>query len=173
MLLSPFGIRVAQHNPIGTQYVRILQTPAPKIPVEPGFQEALAALVGPDCPGLSANTITRLKSICQEEYEVWSKRSLVGHEYVFVWADGFYSNVRLEDDRVCLLALIGVTKEGRKELVAVWDGTRESELSWLEVHHDLKRRGLTIAPKLAIGDRASGFWAALRKEWPSTRKQRC
>lgn len=79
----------------------------------------------------------------------------------------------MKDDRVCLLVLIGVTKEGRKELVAVWDGTRESELSWLEVLRDLKRRGLTNAPKLAIGDGALGFWAALRKEWPSTREQRC
>lgn len=137
------------------------------------FQEALQALVGPDCPGLSANTITRLKSVWQEEYDVWSKRSLVGKEYVYVWADGISSNVRLEDDRVCLLVLIGVTKEGQKELVAVWDGTRESELSWLEVLRDLKRRGLTIAPKLAVGDGALGFWAALRQEWPSTREQRC
>jgi len=137
------------------------------------FQEALQALVGPKCPGLSANTITRLKSVWQEEYEVWSKRSLAGKEYVYIWADGIYSNVRLTDDKVCLLVLIGVTKEGRKELLAVWDGTRESELSWLEVIRDLKRRGLAIAPKLAIGDGALGFWAALRKEWPSTREQRC
>ena len=137
------------------------------------FQEALQALVGPECPGLSATTITRLKSVWQEEYDVWSKRSLVGKEYVYVWADGLYSNVRLADDKVCLLVLIGVTKEGRKELLAVWDGTRESELSWLEVIRDLKRRGLAIAPKLAIGDGGLGFWAALRKEWPSTREQRC
>jgi putative transposase len=137
------------------------------------FQEALAALVGPECPGLSANTIVRLKSVWQEEYDVWSKRSLAGQEYVYIWADGIYSNVRLEDDKVCLLVLIGVTKEGRKELLAVWDGHRESELSWLEVLRDLKRRGLAIAPKLAVGDGALGFWAALRKEWPSTREQRC
>lgn len=137
------------------------------------FQEALSALVGPECPGLSANTIVRLKSVWQDEYEVWSKRSLAGKEYVYVWADGIYSNVRLEDDKVCLLVLIGVTKEGQKELIAVWDGHRESELSWLEVLRDLKRRGLAIAPKLAIGDGALGFWAALRKEWPSTREQRC
>jgi transposase-like protein len=130
-------------------------------------------LVGPECPGLSANTIVRLKSVWQEEYEVWSKRSLAGQEYVYVWADGIYSNVRLEDDKVCLLVLIGVTKEGKKELLAVWDGHRESELSWLEVLRDLKRRGLAIAPKLAVGDGALGFWAALRKEWPSTREQRC
>lgn len=137
------------------------------------FQEALSALVGPECPGLSANTIVRLKSVWQDEYDVWSKRSLAGKEYVYVWADGIYSNVRLEDDKVCLLVLIGVTKEGQKELIAVWDGHRESELSWLEVLRDLKRRGLAIAPKLAIGDGALGFWAALRQEWPSTREQRC
>ena len=137
------------------------------------FQEALQALVGPECPGLSANTITRLKSVWQAEYDVWSKRSLTDKEYVYVWADGIYSNVRLESDKVCLLVLIGVTKEGKKELLAVWDGHRESELSWLEVIRDLKRRGLSIAPKLAVGDGALGFWAALRKEWPSTREQRC
>ena len=137
------------------------------------FQEALQALVGPECPGLSANTITRLKSIWQGEYDVWSKRSLADKEYVYLWADGIYSNVRLESDKVCLLVLIGVTTAGKKELLAVWDGLRESELSWLEVIRDLKRRGLAIAPKLAVGDGALGFWAALRKEWPSTREQRC
>ena len=138
-----------------------------------GFQEALQALVGPECPGLSANTITRLKEVWQQEYDVWSKRSLAGKEYVYVWADGIYSNVRLEDDRVCLLVLIGVTKEGQKELLAVEAGHRESEESWKDVLRDLKRRGLAIAPKLAVGDGALGFWAALRKEWPSTREQRC
>ena len=137
------------------------------------FQEALQALVGPECPGLSANTITRLKSLWQGEYDVWSKRSLADKEYVYLWADGIYSNVRLESDKVCLLVLIGVTTAGKKELLAVWDGLRESELSWLEVIRDLKRRGLAIAPKLAVGDGALGFWAALRKEWPSTREQRC
>ena len=138
-----------------------------------GFQEALQALVGPECPGLSANTITRLKEVWQQEYDVWSKRSLAGKEYVYVWADGIYSNVRLEDDRVCLLVLIGVTTAGQKELLAVEAGHRESEESWKDVLRDLKRRGLAIAPKLAVGDGALGFWAALRKEWPSTREQRC
>ena len=138
-----------------------------------GFQEALQALLGPDCPGLSANTIVRLKEVWQGEYDVWSKRSLVGKEYVYVWADGIHSNVRLEDDKVCLLVLIGVTKEGQKELLAVESGFRESKDSWLEVLRDLKRRGLAIAPKIAVGDGALGFWAALREEWPSTREQRC
>ena len=98
-----------------------------------GFQEALQALVGPECPGLSANTITRLKEVWQQEYDVWSKRSLAGKEYVYVWADGIYSNVRLEDDRVCLLVLIGVTTAGQKELLAVEAGHRESEESWDEL----------------------------------------
>ena len=129
--------------------------------------------MGPDCPGLSANTIVRLKEVWQGEYDVWSKRSLVGKEYVYVWADGIHSNVRLEADKVCLLVLIGVTKEGQKELLAVESGFRESKDSWLEVLRDLKRRGLAIAPKLAVGDGALGFWAALREEWPSTREQRC
>lgn len=133
----------------------------------------MQALLGPDCPGLSANTIVRLKEVWQGEYDVWSKRSLVGKEYVYVWADGIHSNVRLEDDKVCLLVLIGVTKEGQKELLAVESGFRESKDSWLEVLRDLKRRGLAIAPKIAVGDGALGFWAALREEWPSTREQRC
>ena len=95
------------------------------------FQEALPALVGPECPGLSANTITRLKSVWQEEYDVWSKHSLADKEYVYVWADGIYSNVRLESDKVCLLVLIGVTKAGKKELLAVWDGlARANSRGW-------------------------------------------
>ncbi len=114
-----------------------------------------------------------MKSVWQEEYDVWSKRSLTDKEYVDLCADGIYSNVRLESDKVCLLLLIGITKAGQKELLAVWDGQHESELSWLEVIRDLKRRCLTVASELAVGDGALGFWAALRKAWPSTREQRC
>lgn len=137
------------------------------------FSEALSALLGPDSPGLSATTITRLVSAWQEEHREWSKRSLEGKEYVYVWADGIYTNVRLEEDRVCMLVLMGATKDGKKELIAVASGFRESEQSWTELLLDLKARGLTIAPKLAIGDGALGFWAALRKIYPETQEQRC
>jgi transposase-like protein len=137
------------------------------------FSEALAALLGPDSPGLSATTITRLVSAWQEEHREWSKRSLEGKEYVYVWADGIYTNVRLEEDRVCMLVLIGATKDGKKELIAAAAGYRESEQSWTELLLDLKARGLVIAPKLAIGDGALGFWKALRKIYPTTREQRC
>jgi transposase-like protein len=137
------------------------------------FSEALAALLGPDSPGLSATTITRLVSAWQEEHREWSKRSLEGKEYVYVWADGIYTNVRLEEDRVCMLVLMGATKEGKKELIAVASGFRESEQSWTELLMDLQARGLVIAPKLAIGDGALGFWKALRKIYPTTREQRC
>lgn len=137
------------------------------------FSEALSALLGPDSPGLSATTITRLVSVWQEEHRQWSKRSLEGKEYVYVWADGIYTNVRLEEDRVCMLVLMGATKEGKKELIAVTSGYRESEQSWTELLLDLRARGLVIDPKLAIGDGALGFWKALRKIYPTTREQRC
>jgi putative transposase len=137
------------------------------------FSEALSALLGPDSPGLSATTVTRLVSHWQEEHRQWSKRSLEGKEYVYVWADGLYTNVRLEEDKVCMLVLMGATKEGKKELIAVASGYRESEESWTELLLDLKARGLVIDPKLAIGDGALGFWKALRKIYPATREQRC
>lgn len=137
------------------------------------FNEALCALVGPSCPGLSATTVTRLKAVWEAEYEAWSKRSLTGKRYVYVWADGVYPNVRLEEDETCLLVLMGATPEGKKELIAVVAGFRESEQSWLEVLLDLKSRGLVYAPKLAIGDGSLGFWKALEKVFPKTRQQRC
>jgi putative transposase len=137
------------------------------------FQEALEALLGPDCPGLSATTVTRLKAVWEKEYDQWSKRSLVDKEYVYVWADGIHCNVRLEEDRLCLLVLIGATKDGRKELIAVADGYRESEQSWKALLLDVQARGLVIEPKLATGDGALGFWKALKKVWPKTRHQRC
>ena len=136
--------------------------------------EALQALLGPDCGGLSANTVVRLKQAWEAEYQEWSKRSLAGQEFVYVWADGIHCNIRLgEGDRQCLLVLIGATKDGHKHLLAVHDGVRESEQSWSELMLDLKRRGLTIDPKLAIGDGALGFWAAVRKLWPNVVEQRC
>jgi len=138
-----------------------------------GFQEALQSLLGADCPGLSASTITRLKAVWEDEYDEWSRRSLAGKRYVYVWADGIYSNIRLEDDRQCILVLMGATADGTKELIALQDGFRESEESWKELLLDLRSRGLADAPELAIADGALGFWAAVRKLWPATQEQRC
>jgi putative transposase len=138
-----------------------------------GFHEALQALLGPDCPGLSATTITRLKSVWEQEHEEWCKRSLEGKEYVYVWADGIHTNIRLEEDRQCILVLMGATKDGEKELLAMTDGHRESAQSWSELLLDVKRRGLTIDPKLAVGDGALGFWKAVAEVYPTTQEQRC
>jgi putative transposase len=137
------------------------------------FSEALKALVGPDCPGLSATTVTRLKGVWEQEFQEWNKRSLEGKQYVYVWADGVHFNIRLEEDRQCILVLMGATADGRKELIAVADGFRESEQSWKGLLLDVKARGLAIAPKLAIGDGALGFWKALKQIYPKTREQRC
>ncbi len=137
------------------------------------FSDALKALLGPAAPGLSATTVVRLKQVWHEEYESWSKRSLEGQRFVYLWADGIYSNIRLDDERQCLLVVIGAGADGRKQLLAVHDGFRESELSWTELLEDLKRRGLEVPPKLAVGDGGLGFWAALRKVYPTTREQRC
>lgn len=137
------------------------------------FQEALAALLGSDCPGLSATTIVRLKSAWEQEYQDWSSRSLIDKEYVYVWADGVHTNIRLEEDRQCILVLMGATKDGKKELIALNDGQRESAQSWSELLLGAKRRSLTIAPKLAIGDGALGFWKALAEVFPTTQEQRC
>ena len=138
-----------------------------------GFHEALQALLGPDCPGLSATTITRLKAGWEQEHQEWSQRSLVDKEYVYVWADGIHTTIRLEEDRQCILVLMGATKEGHKELIAMTDGHRESTQSWQELLLDVKRRGLVIDPKLAIGDGALGFWNALAQVFPTTSGQRC
>lgn len=138
------------------------------------FSDALAAILGKDAPGLSATTVTRLKAGWLDEYKEWSKRSLKGKRYVYFWADGIYSRVRLGDDeKQCMLVVMGATTGGTKELLAVEAGIRESELSWKEVLLDLKRRGLEIAPELAVGDGALGFWAAIDKVFPKTRRQRC
>ena len=136
------------------------------------FTDALAALVGKDAPGLSASTISRLKSIWQEDLEQWQKLDLSHKRYVYIWADGIYCNVRMEE-RQCLLVIIGATEEGKKELLAIDSGFRESELSWTELLLDLKHRGLKTAPELAIGDGALGFWKALTKVYHNTRWQRC
>jgi len=136
------------------------------------FSEALSALVGKDAPGLSASTISRLKEGWQDDLEEWQKRDLSHKRYVYIWADGIYCNVRMEEKQ-CLLVIIGATKDGRKELVALEGGFRESELSWTEVLVDLKHRGLREAPELAVGDGALGFWKALAKVYDTTRWQRC
>jgi putative transposase len=137
------------------------------------FSEALKALVGPDCPGLSATTVTRLKTVWEQEFQEWNKCSLQGKQYVYVWADGVHFNIRLEEDRQCILVLMGATADGKKELIAVVDGFRESEQSWKGLLLDVKGRGLVIDPKLAIGDGALGFWKALKQVYPTTRQQRC
>jgi len=137
------------------------------------FSEALESILGPNATGLSAANIVRLKEGWEKEYEAWSKRDLNGKRYVYLWADGIYFNVRLDKDRPCILVVMGALENGKKELVAVWDGERESKLSWLTVLRELKRRGLSDGPELAIGDGALGFWAALEEEYPETRQQRC
>ena len=137
------------------------------------FTEALQALLGPDCKGLSASAVTRLKQRWEQEQQAWSQRDLSGKHYVYVWADGVHFNVRLEEDRQCILVLMGATAEGKKELIAIADGYRESEQSWLSLLRDVKHRGLTIEPKLATGDGALGFWKALPQVYPTTRAQRC
>jgi putative transposase len=129
-------------------------------------------LLGPDAPGLSATTITRLKATWEGGHEVWSKRSLAGKRYAYVWADGVHFNIRLEADRQCILVLMGATADGRKGLIAVADGYREGEQSWKEVLLDCKARGLECEPSLAIGDGALGFWKAIARVWPSTEGQR-
>jgi putative transposase len=137
------------------------------------FGEALSDLVGLGAEGLSASTVTRLKTVWEEEFKEWNGRSLEGKQYVYVWADGVHFNVRLEEDRQCILVLMGATSEGKKELIAVADGYRESEQSWKELLLDVKARGLIVDPKLATGDGALGFWKALDQVYPLTRAQRC
>lgn len=136
------------------------------------FPEALGCL-GHDGSGLSATSVVRMKEIWEGEYENFSRRSLMGKRYVYLWADGIYFNIRLTDDRPCVLVLMGATEDGTKELIAMVDGERESEQSWLELLVDVKSRGLADAPMLATGDGALGFWKALRQVYPSTRHQRC
>jgi putative transposase len=140
------------------------------------FAEPLRALLGPQAKGISANSIVRMKRCWQDQWKDWSKRSLEDKKYVYVWADGIHFNIRLEDkgnNKQCILVLMGATETGKKELISVVDGYRESTQSWKELLLDVKQRGLTTAPKLAIGDGAMGFWAALRKVYPTTRIQRC
>jgi transposase-like protein len=122
--------------------------------------------------GLSAATITRLTAQWQDEARTFNSRSLTGSDYVYVWVDGIHLKVRLEQDKVCLLVIIGVRADGRKELVALADGFRESAESWADLLRDARRRGMT-APVLAVGDGALGFWKAVRDVFPETAEQRC
>jgi putative transposase len=140
------------------------------------FTEALQALLGPQAQGLSATNIVRLKECWQQEWKDWSKQSLAEKTYVYWWADGIYFNIRLEEpdnNRQCILVLMGATAEGRKELIAITEGYRESADSWRELLLDVKQRGLTAGAKVATGDGALGFWAALRELYSQTREQRC
>ena len=136
------------------------------------FSEALEVLLGPEAAGFSATTITRLLRVWQEEYQVWRRRSLVKKQYVYIWADGVYFNIRLDEDRLACLVIVGVLPDGRKEVIALEDGYRESTESWVSLLRDLKRRGM-VAPMLAIADGNLGFWAGLRQVFPDTREQRC
>ena len=137
------------------------------------FQEALAALLGKDARNLSPSVIARLKGDWQTDFERWQKRDLSARRYVYIWADGVYLQARMEPQAECMLVLIGATPEGKKELVGFQVGMRESAQSWRELLVDLKARGLTIAPELATGDGALGFWKALEEVSPTTRHQRC
>jgi putative transposase len=137
------------------------------------FEEALVALLGKDAGGLSASTVARLKDVWSEEWVRWSKRDLSAKRYVYFWVDGIHVQARLEDQAQCLLVIIGATPEGKKELVGLIDGVRESAQSWRELLLDLKRRGLAMGPELAVADGALGFWQAVEEVWPKTRGQRC
>jgi len=137
------------------------------------FSEALAALLGKDASGLSASTIGRLKDGWQEDHAKWKARDLSGKRYVYIWADGIHLEARLEDEKQCILVLIGATPEGKKELVGFVDGARESAHDWRGLLLDVKRRGLDVRPELAIADGGLGFWKAAGEVWPKMREQRC
>ena len=136
------------------------------------FKEALPALLGEDAAGLSPSAISRLLAVWEEEYRSFRQRDLSDRDYVYVWVDGVHFRIRLEEDRLCALVVIGARPDGTKELIAIEDGYRESTESWAALLRDLKRRGMR-APVLAVGDGALGFWAAVRDMWPETREQRC
>lgn len=136
------------------------------------FQDALTSLLGADAKGLSSNTISRLKQCWEDDYHQWRKRDLSNRRFVYIWADGVYCNVR-QDDKLCLLVIMGSDSTGRKEVLGLTDGYRETEASWLELLSQLEDQGLKIAPELAVGDGALGFWKAIAKHWPQTKQQRC
>lgn len=165
-ILPPYLRRTPSlENLIPTLYLKGISTSAMPAALEP--------LLGPNAAGLSVATIVRLIEGWQADYQSWLKRDLAGEPFVYLWADGIYCNVRLSDERPCLLVVVGARADGTKELVALADGERESEQSWLGVLRDLKSRGLTTPPKLAVADGALAFWPALEQVWPSCQKQRC
>jgi transposase-like protein len=137
------------------------------------FQEALSTLLGPDAPNLSPSVISRLTAEWGQEYDRWQRRDLSARRYVYIWADGVYLQARMEPAAECMLVIIGATPEGKKELVGFQVGMRESAQSWQELLVDLKKRGLAVAPEIAVGDGALGFWKALDEVCPGTRHQRC
>jgi transposase-like protein len=137
------------------------------------FQEALSAIMGPDAPNLSPSVVSRLTAGWQAEYDDWARRDLSARNYIYIWADGVYLQARMEENAECMLVILGATPEGRKELIGFQVGLRESEQSWHELLTDIKGRGLSIAPKIAVGDGAMGFWNALDRTFPSTKHQRC
>ena len=181
------GARIRYSPSILPRYARRSQSLEVLIPIlylkgisTGDFEEALAALVGKDAPGLSASTIARLKEVWAEEHAGWQKRDLSVKRYVYCWADGIHLEARLEEQAQCILVIIGATPEGKKELVGFTDGLRESSQSWRDLLLDLKRRGLTTAPQIAVAKPALakaggalGFWKALGEVWPTTREQRC
>jgi len=174
------GERIRFHPSILPPYARRTKSLEVLIPIlylkgvsTGDFEDALAALVGKEAPGLSASTIGRLKEAWSEEHVQWSRRDLSAKRYVYFWADGIHLEARLENQAQCILVIIGATPEGKKELVGFTDGIRESAESWRELLLDLKRRGLSVAPELAVADGALGFWKALGEVWPTAREQRC
>jgi len=137
------------------------------------FREALAALLGPDASNLSPSVITRLTAGWQAQYDSWQRRDLSARRYVYIWADGVYLQARMEDNAECMLVILGATPEGKKELLGFQVGVRESAQSWRELLADIKNRGLSTAPEIAVGDGAMGFWKSLDEIFPSTKHQRC
>ena len=173
------GEGVVFHSTLAPPYVRKSRSIEAALPwlylkgISTGHMAgALSALVGPDAAGLSPAVVSRLKAKWTGEYTAWTKRAL-RERFVYLWADGIYSNLRADDQRLCLLVVIGVTDQGQKKFLAIEDGVRESTESWREVLRGLKDRGLTVAPALAIGDGALGFWGALPEIYPGTKPQRC
>jgi putative transposase len=173
------GVRFRFTSKILPPYLRKTQSIEDLIPwlylkgISTGEMSDALIHLGFDGTGLSASSVVRMTENWQREYEDWNKRDLTGKQYVYVWADGIYFGCRLTDDRPCVLVLMGATKNGVKELIAIVDGQRESETSWTSVLLDLKARGLTEAPRLATGDGSLGFWLAMSKIFPSTKQQRC